>query len=92
MDDMFSTVNTPEPSQVYLHAIRDYWNDFMSSCDLPVIAHARLRFKYSWKDHEYHVNNEVSLRYAYKLWLKTGDTSAPFVLFVDDTNLDNPAS
>ena len=87
MNDMFGTAGIPHPLKVNVDAVRSHWNNQRCLFWLPALDHGAVNLQYIYQTMVYRINDDVSMRLAYRAWLSLGDTNALFVLIVDEASL-----
>ena len=84
MDDVFSTDSQPLPRQVSIGPLRLFWNNYLRSVDVAPRQRVYLNFKSPYHLPLRIINDDMSLRLAYRSWLRLGDPQETFVLIVKD--------
>ncbi|KAJ9603882.1 hypothetical protein H2200_011404 [Cladophialophora chaetospira] len=83
---------TPKPEELNIAIIRGGTQTVREKRGLPNMLNEYLKFKFFWIESdvakELEVHNDDTLRAAYRVWLAAEDVCIPFVLCVDDTDVE----
>ena len=84
LSDLCGTIDVPHPAQLHIAAVRTFWNNFRRLRHLPVIDDVFINFRYVSPHHPVFINDDASLRFAYRTWLSLCNPRVVLILFVNE--------